>query len=80
MSYTLILHIQNSDSVVGEVDEMPSPADSLIAIRNPRRIDGKDLNFISENVITLLWPIDKLNFIEVLTGDDEEKIFGFVRE
>jgi hypothetical protein len=49
-------------------------------IRNPRRLDGKDLNFLAENVTTLYYPIDKLNYIEILTGAEEEAIIGFVRE
>ena len=36
MPYTLILHIVNTDPVVGEVDELPSPTDSLVAINNPQ--------------------------------------------
>lgn len=80
MAFTLVLHIQNSDPVLGEVDEVPSPADRLILVRNPRRLDGKDVSYLTENVMTVLWPIERLNFIEVLGSEEEEKIIGFVRE
>jgi hypothetical protein len=80
MSYTLILHIQNTDPVVGEVDELPSPNDSLVAINNPRMRDGKDVHYLAENVITVYFPVDTINFIEVMTGEEDEEIIGFVRE
>jgi len=78
--YTLILHIYNADPVVGEVEELPSPTDNLIKISNPRTRDGKDLPYLAENVMTVLWPLDKLHFIEVLSEKEEEEIIGFVRE
>lgn len=80
MPYTLVLHVQNADPVVGEVDELPLPSDRLILVRNPRQRDGKDLHYLDENVVTVLWPVERLNFIEVLTSKQEEEIIGFVRE
>ena len=49
-------------------------------VRNPRRVDGKDLTYLAENVTLVYWPIERMNFIEVLSDEEEEKIFGFVRE
>jgi hypothetical protein len=49
-------------------------------LNNPHTRDGKDVPYLAENAITVLWPVDKLNFIEVLTGKEEEEIIGFVRE
>jgi hypothetical protein len=80
MPYTIILHISNSDPVVGEVEELPTTKDNLVAINNPRRLDSKDLPYLAENVMTVYWPIDRVNFIEVLGGKEEEEIIGFVRE
>jgi hypothetical protein len=78
--YTVILHILNADPVVGEVDELPNPADNILVLNNPRMRDGKDVPYLAENVVTIIWPLDKLNFIEVLEGKEEEEIIGFVRE
>lgn len=80
MAFTIVLHIQNTDPVLGEVEELPSPTDRLIIVRNPRRLDGKDVSYLTENVITVLWPVERLNFIEVMGSEEEEKIIGFVRE
>lgn len=80
MAFTIVLHIQNTDPVLGEIEELPSPTDRLIIVRNPRRLDGKDVSYLTENVITVMWPVERLNFIEVMGSEEEEKIIGFVRE
>lgn len=80
MAYTLILHIQNSDPVVGEVEELPPLSATMVAVKNPRRVDGKDLQYLAEGVVTVYWPLDKLNYIEVVSGEEDEEIIGFVRE
>lgn len=66
--------------MLGEVEELPSPTDQVIRVNNPRRLDGKYLNFIQDRVTTVIWPISKINFIEILPNEEEEDIFGFVRE
>lgn len=80
MSYTLVVHIQNSDPVVGETEELPSPTDTMVIVKNPRRLDGKDIHYLAENVLTVYWPLERINFIEVLSEGEEEEIIGFVRE
>jgi hypothetical protein len=80
MAYTLMLHVNNADPVVGEVDELPTTSDVLIMIKNARRTDGKDIPYLAENVTIVYFPIDRLNFIEVLTTEEEDEIIGFVRE
>jgi hypothetical protein len=70
----------NTDPVVGEVDELPAVTDTMIQVKNPRRLDGKDVHYIAENVVTVYWPVERLSFIEVMTEGEEEQIIGFVRE
>ncbi len=80
MSYTVILHLSGDVPVVGEVDELPKPSDTLLILSNPRQRDGKDLHYLERNVIKVIWPIDRLTLVEVIESAEEEKIIGFVRE
>ena len=80
MPYTLIAHIKNSEPVIGETDELPSPNDTLVVVNNPRRLDGKDLHYLSEDVVTVYWPVERLNFLEIVSSEEGEAIIGFVRE
>jgi hypothetical protein len=80
MAFTVIVHISNEDPIVGELDTLPSVVDTMLVIHNPRRRDGKDVNYLSDNVVTLIWPIAQIAFIEVIPSEGEERIIGFVRE
>lgn len=79
MSYTLVLHIPNSEPIMGDCEKLPSSSDSLLILTNLRSRSGKDLPYIDTNTITVLWPVSQVNFIEVITSSEEE-IIGFVRE
>jgi hypothetical protein len=77
---TLLIHIMNEDPVMGEVEEMPASADMLVLVKNPRRRDGKDLPYLEQNVTQVIWPMSRINYIEVIPGLEEEEIISFVRE
>ena len=80
MPHNIIIHVAGEEPILGEVDELPSTTDSMIAVNNPRRIDGKDLHYLAENVVTVFWPVSRINFVEVVPTREEETIIGFVRE
>lgn len=80
MSYSVILHIPGELSVIGEVDELPKPSDTLIIVSNPRQRDGKDIHYLEHNVVKVIWPIEKITLIEILENEEEEHLIGFVRE
>jgi len=77
---TIIIHIMNEDPVMGEIDQLPSPNDTMLLVKSPRRKDGKDLSFVDSNATTVIWPVNRLNFVEVLSSGAEEEIISSVRE
>jgi len=77
---TVLVHINNEDPVLGEMDALPSAADTMVIVKNPRRRDGKDLHYLEANVTTVYWPVSRINFIEVIPSGEEEQIISFVRE
>jgi hypothetical protein len=80
MPYTVIIHPTGEEPIIGEVEELPQSTDLIITVNSPRRIDGKELHYLAESVLTVIWPINRLNFIEVMPTKAEEEIIGFVRE
>jgi hypothetical protein len=80
MSYTALIHIQNEEAVIGEIEELPAPTDQSIRVQNPRKRDGKDLPFLQSDVTTVIWPMIRIAFIEILHSGTEDEIIGFVRE
>ena len=91
MSYSVIIHLSGEDPVLGEVDVALDlfRRDRLrghpvhqpfVLVHNPRRRDGKDVQYLSNNVVAAIWPINQISFIEVMPSESEDKIIGFVRE
>ncbi len=80
MAYTVLVHISNEEPIVGELDELPAPADVSVRLQNPRKRDGKDVVYLQSDVTTLIVPWTKINFLEVLPSAAEDEIIGFVRE
>lgn len=77
---TVIVHIASEDPVVCEVEKLPEPMDQLIQVHNPRRRDGMDLHYLDEEVSSVIFPIHRINFIQVLPAAEASDIVGFVRE
>lgn len=77
---TVIVHMMNEDPVLGELDSLPNPSDTIITLKNPRLKDGKDLRNFETNVTIAIWPMSRISFIEVMPSGEEEEIITFVRE
>lgn len=77
---SVLIHIANEDPIMGEIESFPGPGDTSLFVRNPRRRDGKDLHYLLANVTQVIWPMNRVTFIEVMPGEDEDQIIGFVRE
>ena len=80
MAYSVILHVAGEASILGEIEELPKPTDTIITLTNPRLRDGKDIHYLEQNVVKVIWPLSKVTLIEVLESEEEENLIGFVRE
>jgi hypothetical protein len=80
MPHLVLIHVSGEEAVAGEVDEMPKPTDNVITVTNPRRKDGKELQNIDSRAVKVIYPLAKINFIEVLGSEEDNQIIGFVRE
>lgn len=80
MAVSVLIHILNEDPILAEMDEVPGPTDTTLKASNPRRRDGKDLHYVQPSVVTVIWPMSRVAFVEILPSEEEEKLIGFVRE
>ncbi len=78
--FTVIVHINNEDPIVGEVEELPQRTDQIIMLKNPRKKDGKDVHYLEPNVNLVIWPFHRITFIELIQDVEEDEIISFVRE
>jgi len=77
---TVIVHINNEDPILGELEESFASTDQLIILKNPRRKDGKDVHYLDPSVSTIIIPMHRINFVEIMPTGVEEEIISFVRE
>jgi len=80
MAIEVLVHIPNTDPILGEIDQLPASQDTILKIDNPRMRDGKELHYLAEGVVSVFWPVNQINFIEILPSEEDEEVFGFVRE
>ena len=80
MALTVIIHINNEDAVVGEIEALPAPTDVSVHVQNPRLKDGKDLHYLDADVTAVIWPMHRISFLEIVPSEGDEEVIGFVRE
>ncbi len=81
MALTILIHVQGeAEPILGEVEALPGLDALSLLVNNPRQRDGKDLKYLSQGVVTALWPMARISFIEVMPSMEEEEIVSFVRE
>jgi hypothetical protein len=77
---SVIVHIANEDAIVCEVEDLPDPKDVTILVHNLRRRDGLDVHYLDEDVTSVIFPLHRVNFIQVLPSAEISEVVGFVRE
>jgi hypothetical protein len=80
MTHTILLHIAGEEVIAGDVEELPKPTDTIIVLTNPHRRDGKEVHYVDSRAVKVIWPLERISFIEVLGGEEADQIIGFVRE
>jgi len=74
------VHIEGLETTVLDVEALPNPGDTSIIGRNPRKRDGKDVDYLQQGVNTIILPMRRIVFIEVFTDEREEEFETFIRE
>lgn len=78
--YSIIVHINNEEPVMGEVETLPNGDATIIILQNPRRRDGQEVHFLDEETSTMIVPFHRINFIQVVPSAEADDVIGFVRE
>ena len=80
MSYRIQVHIAGDDPVILDVDDLPKTTDTCVIGTNPQRRDGKEVAYVLREVNQVIFPIWRVNFIQVLPSEQAEEVPTFVRE
>jgi len=69
---TLLLHVANSEPIKVDVEEMPKPSDNAILGKNPRERSDKELTILDEGVNMIMVPWWRINYVQILPGEEDE--------
>ena len=80
MALEVIVHMQNEDPIVAEIDRLPDPTHQSIVVTNPRRRDGRPIHYVTEGATAFIFPLSRITFIEIMRAEEEEKVVEFFRD
>ena len=80
MPYRIQVHVANDEPIVLDVDDLPKPTDTFVMGMNPQRRDGKEVNYILREVNQVIFPLWRINFIQILPSEQEDDVPTFVRD
>jgi hypothetical protein len=80
MPHTVLIHILNEESVVGEVERLPEPTDQVVVVHNVRYRDGREVSYVLPETDTVVYPWERIHCMEILPSETEEEVVTFIRE
>lgn len=80
MPMTVLIHMMNEDPIVAEIERVPEPTDQFLVCENPRRRDGREIQYLLPEVRSLILPWHRIHCVEILPTGEEEQLVTFVRE
>jgi hypothetical protein len=80
MQQTVLLHLTDEELILGEIDQLPNPADQFMIIHKPRQRDGTKLVHLQENVSVIFVPWHHIAYVQLMPGSGIDEVIGFVRE
>lgn len=81
MSFTVLIHIANTDPIIAEMDEMPDNDSTYVTCSNVRARDGKPLHYIDPDAVKFAFPWHRITFIEVFPSEeDHAEVETFFRD
>ena len=80
MRQTIMLHLTDEELILGEIDQLPNPADQFMIIHKPRQRNGTILAHLQENVSIILVPWHQIAYVQLMPGSEIDEVIGFIRE
>jgi len=68
---SISLKMEGVETIYGEIDNLPTPNDTLIIVKYPRLQSGKDVPFLKNEPNRIIIPVHRILYIEVLDEDED---------
>jgi len=80
MPYTVLVHLLNEEPVVAEMERLPEPSDQVLIVTNVRKRDGQEVPYLLPEAGVVIFPWARVQCVEVIPSEAEERIVSFIRE
>lgn len=78
---SVIAHVVNEDPFLAEMTDLPGKSDTCVEFFNPRLRDGKPLRYVNQGMSSLVFPLHRISFIEVMASEEERaQVVEFFRD
>ena len=71
MSFQVIVHIQDDNPFVADIDELPSPTATTITFKHPRTREQRQVPWVAGPVQSVIFPLSRILFMEVGVNPSE---------
>jgi hypothetical protein len=79
MPTTVIVHVMGEDPFLAELEDLPEPTHQSVTLMNPRRRDNKPLHYLERETISVIFPLHRINFIEIPPSEETGEVDLFFR-
>ncbi|MGD8625582.1 MAG: hypothetical protein PVF47_05555 [Anaerolineae bacterium] len=80
MALEVILHLQNEDPILAELESWPDPTHQILIATDLRRRDGRPVRYLTEGVTSVIFPWTRITFVEVMETEEAQEVVEFFRE
>jgi hypothetical protein len=80
MAKQVVIHLNNEEPFVAEMEDMPPPGATYIVLMNPRTKEGKRVQWQTEGAFRYMFPFTRISFIEVMMSEQERDIQPWYRD
>lgn len=78
---SVLAHVTNDDPFLAEMSDLPAKGDTLVEFFNPRSREGKPLRYVNPGMSSIIFPLHRISFIEVMASDEERaQVVEFFRD
>lgn len=80
MAKQVVVHLNNEEPFVADMEDMPPPGATFIVLMNPRTREGKRVQWQTDGGFRYMFPFTRISFIEVMMSEQERDVQPWYRD
>ena len=71
MSERVVIHVQNEEPFIADMEGMPPVNATYVQFSNPRTREGRQVPWATAGTTGYVFPMSRISFIEILVNSEE---------